>query len=56
MTSGSLGKTLISLCPASFHVPRPNLPVTPGIIIIYKMCRQSRFDAPYWILWPGALG
>ena len=21
----------ISLCPASFHIPRPNLPVTPGI-------------------------
>jgi len=26
----SLGKT-ISLCPASFHIPRPNLPVTPGV-------------------------
>ena len=21
----------ISLCPASFHIPRPNLPVTPGV-------------------------
>jgi len=31
MTSGSLGKTLISLCPASFHVPRPNFPVTAGV-------------------------
>ena len=27
----SLGKTLISLCPASFCIPRPNLPVTPGV-------------------------
>ena len=26
----SLGKT-ISLCPASFHTPRPNLPVTPDV-------------------------
>ena len=26
----SLGKTLVSLCPASFYIPRPNLPVTPG--------------------------
>ena len=26
-----LGKTLISLCPASFCTPRPNLPVTPGV-------------------------
>ena len=27
----SLGKTLISLCPASCYTPRPNLPVTPGM-------------------------
>jgi len=27
----SLGKTLISLCPASFCTPRANLPVTPGV-------------------------
>ena len=26
-----LSKTLISLCPASFHILRPNLPVTPGV-------------------------
>ena len=26
----TLGKTL-SLCPASFRIPRPNLPVTPGV-------------------------
>ena len=27
----SLGRTLISLCPASVHTPRPNLPVAPGV-------------------------
>ena len=26
-----LGKNSISLCPASFCIPRPNLPVTPGV-------------------------
>ena len=26
-----LAKLLISLCPASFCIPRPNLPVTPGV-------------------------
>ena len=25
-----LGKTIIRLCPASFRIPRPNLPVTPS--------------------------
>ena len=24
-------KNSISLCPASFHIPRPNMPVTPGV-------------------------
>ena len=27
----TLGKTLISICPASFCAPRPNLPVNPGV-------------------------
>ena len=27
----SLGKNSISLCPALFRIPRPNLPVTPGV-------------------------
>ena len=26
-----LGKNSVSLCPASFRIPRPNLPVTPGV-------------------------
>ena len=28
MTSGFSWQNSISLCPASFHIPRPNLPVT----------------------------
>ena len=31
MTSTFSWQNSISLCPASFHIPRPNLPVTPGV-------------------------
>ena len=31
MTSVFSCQNSISLCPASFHIPRPNLPVTPGV-------------------------
>ena len=31
MTSVFSWQNSISLCPASFHIPRPNLPVTPGV-------------------------
>ena len=31
MTSAFSWQNSISLCPASFYTPRPNLPVTPGI-------------------------
>ena len=37
----SLGRTLISLCPASFCTPRPNLPVTPGISWLPAFTFQS---------------
>ena len=30
ITSAFSWQNSISLCPASFHTPRPNLPVTPG--------------------------
>ena len=30
MTSAFSWQNSISLCPASFRIPRPNLPVTPG--------------------------
>ena len=36
----SLGKT-VSLCPASFCTPRPNLPVTPGIPWLPSFAFQS---------------
>ena len=36
-----LGKTLISLCPASFWVPRPNLPATPGVSWLPTFAFQS---------------
>ena len=31
----------ISLCPASFHIPRPNLPVTPGVSWLHTFVFQS---------------
>ena len=31
MTSAFSWQNSISLCPASFRIPRPNLPVTPGV-------------------------
>ena len=31
MTSVFFGQNSISLCPASFHTPRQNVPVTPGV-------------------------
>ena len=37
----SLGKTLISLYPASFRTPRPNLPVTPGVSWLPTFAFQS---------------
>ena len=37
----SLGRTLISLCPASFRIPRPNLPVTPGVYWLPTFAFQS---------------
>ena len=31
MTSAFSWQNSISLCPASFRIPRPNLPITPGV-------------------------
>ena len=31
MTSAFSWQNSVSLCPASFLIPRPNLPVTPGV-------------------------
>ena len=37
----SLGRTLLRLCPASFRIPRPNLPVTPGVSWLPTFTFQS---------------
>ena len=34
MTSAFSWQNSISLCPASFRIPRPNLPVTPGVCFL----------------------
>ena len=41
MTSVFSWKNSISLCPASFHIPRPNLPVTPGVFWLPTFAFQS---------------
>ena len=46
MTSAFSWQNSISLCPASFHTPRPNLPVTPGV-------SQRRRWHPTPVLLPG---
>ena len=52
MTSAFSWQNSISLCPASFGIPRPNLPVTPGVSLAFKKafltdiqtwCFQVRF-------------
>ena len=40
MSRSFFGKT-ISLCPASFCIPRPNLPVTPGVSLLSPFDFQS---------------
>ena len=46
-----LGKT-ISLCPASFRIPRPNLPVTPGVSWLPTFAFQSPImkRTSFWVL------
>ena len=48
----SLGKTLISLCPASFYTPRPNLPFTPGVSGLPTFAFQSLImkRTSFWLL------
>ena len=41
MTSAFSWQNSISLCPASFHIPRPNLPVIPGISWLPTFAFQS---------------
>ena len=41
MTSAFSWQNSISLCPASFHIPKPNLPVTPGVSWLPPFAFQS---------------
>ena len=41
MTSAYSGQNFVSLCPASFWTPKPNLPVTPGISQLATFAFQS---------------
>ena len=41
MTSAFSWQNSISLCPASFHIPRPYLPVTPGVSWLPTCAFQS---------------
>ena len=41
MTSAFSSQNSISLCPASFRIPRPNLPVTPGVSLLPTFVFQS---------------
>ena len=41
MTSAFSWQNAISLCPASFRIPRPNLPVTPGVSWLPTFAFQS---------------
>ena len=41
MTSAFSWQNSISLCPASFRIPRPNLPITPGVSWLPTFVFQS---------------
>ena len=41
MTSAFSWQNSISLCPASFRIPRPNVPVTPGVSWLPTFAFQS---------------
>ena len=47
MTSAVSWQNSISLCPASFRIPRPNLPVTPGVPLQYS-CLENPMDRGAW--------
>jgi len=50
MTNAFSWQNSISLCPASFHTPRPNLPVTPGVSWLPTFTFQSPImkRIPFW--------
>ena len=44
MTSAFSREDSVSLCPASFCMPRPDLPVTPGILLTFYFCILIPYD------------
>ena len=52
MTSVFSWQNSISLCPASFRIPRPNLPVTPGVSWLPTFAFQSPLIKGhlFWVL------
>ena len=52
MTSAFSWQNSISLCPASFCTPRPNLPVTPGISSLPTFAFHSPImeRTSFWVL------
>ena len=53
MTSAFSRQNSISLCPASFHTSRPNLPVTPGVSWLPTFAFQSpimKRTSFFWML------
>ena len=52
MTSAFSWQNSISLCPASFRIPRPNLPVTPGVSCLPTFAFQSPVmkRTSFWVL------
>ena len=52
MTGAFSWQNSISLCPASFCIPRPNLPVTPGVSWLPTFAFQSPImkKTSFWVL------
>ena len=52
MTSAFSWQNSVSLCPASFRIPRPNLPVTPGVSWLPTFAFQSPImkGQLFWVL------
>ena len=42
MTRAVSWQNSVSLCPASFCTPRPNLPVTPGIVHLSRVALKTK--------------
>ena len=55
MTSVFSWQNSISLCPASFRTPRPNLPVTPGVSLLPTFAFQSPIMKRTFFFWGGVL-